>query len=327
MRDKSIDCFKGILTLQMILAHCFQFFCNLDAEKGYHLLTEYINLTTFSGFIFAFGYVSYTAYLREDAFTGIKKLVKNALRLLAAFYISSFTYVIFIEGIPLRWDKVLEILFLQRLAGWSEFLIAFAAVMLITIPLIWLLKHKNIKLLLLLAVISSLACFLPPREVKPILGIFIGGYGNAYYPVISYYLYFIIGIYFVRKKIRFNPYVLVAAIAGTAYTIYTAHYVVGGFPSRFPLTFAWLTGGMLFLYGYYMLSSFLGNKKCFVWLGEIGKNSLFYLLFSNFIIFSMKRTKFYKINGIYSWSLYVIILVVTWYMICLVKGSRKYKTN
>ncbi len=328
MRDNSIDSFKGILTLQMILAHCLQFYCNLNFEKGWSLLTEYINITTFSGFVFAFGYVSYTAYLKGDFWIGLKKISKNIFRLLGAFYISSFTYVIFIEGMPFRFDRILDILLIKRLAGWSEFLIAFAAVMLITMPLFWVLRNKNIKLLFLVAMISILSCFLPLAEVKPVIGIFVGGYGNAFYPVIPYYLYFVIGVYIVRKGIKFNWYVLVAAVLGTAYTTYTAFFVTYGWPSRFPLSLAWLTGGMLFLYGYYLLSGFLGNNKYFTWLREIGKDSLFYLLLSNIIIFSLKRTIFFKLSIAYSLGLFIVILIVVWYMVRLIKGSgKKSKAN
>lgn len=318
----TIDCFKGILTLQMILAHCLQFYADLEVEKGWLLLTEYINLTTFSGFVFAFGYASYSAYIQKDFTIGVKKIIKNVLRLIIAFYISSFTYVIFIEGISFRKDRILDILLIKRLAGWSEFLIAFAGVLLITIPLIRLLRHKNEKLLILPAVFSILACMVTARDRNPLIGIFVGGYGNAYYPVIPYYLYFIIGIYFARKEIKFHWLVLLTAFMGTGYTAYTYFFVTKGWPLRFPLSLAWLTGAMLFLYGYYLLSDYLSCKRYFHWIAAIGKYSLYYLLFSNLIIFSIKRSIFYRLSIAYSIGLFVIILFVIWYLISLIKGKN-----
>ncbi len=321
MRDTRIDCFKGILTVQMILAHCFQFYSNLGMEKGWHFLVDYINLTTFSGFIFAFGYVSYHSYIEKAFPTAIKKIMRNVLRLLAAFYISSFTFVIFIEKMPLRMDLILDILLLRRLAGWSEFLIAFAGVLLLTILCWKLLKSQNLKFLWIIAGVSILVCLLPHSEVKPILGIIIGGHGSAYYPVLPYYLYFVIGVWFVRKNIKFNWYVLVTAILGTAYMIFDALVLSKGWPSRFPLSLAWLLGAMLFLYGYYLLSGLIGKNRYFQWLSEIGRYSLSYLLLSNILIFSVKQTKFFKMSSTYSLGLFVVILFISWYIIGLSKGK------
>lgn len=317
----AIDCFKGILTLQMILAHCFQFYSILESEKSWHFFTDYINLTTFSGFVFAFGYVGYTAYIQHESKTGIKKIIKNILRLVTAFYISSFAYVIFIEGMFFREDKILDIILIKRLAGWSEFLIAFAGVLLITIPIRKIL-NSNLKYLIILGCISLISCSLPTKEIPAIFGVFIGGYGNAYYPVVPYYLYFIIGIYFVRKQVKFNPFVLVTAMIGTGYTVYSYIFISKGWPSRFPLSLAWLTGAMLFLYGYYLLSYVLEKKKYFNWLAVIGKYSLYYLLFSNLIIFSLKRSIFYKLSVTYSLGLFAVILFIIWYTLGLIRGRR-----
>lgn len=318
----AIDCFKGILTLQMILAHCFQFYSVLDSEKGWLFVTDYINLTTFSGFVFAFGYASYNAYIKKELKTGLKKILRNIVRLLIAFYISSFAFVIFIEGMFFRKDKILDILLIKRLAGWSEFIIAFAGVLVLTILLMKVLKSNNIKFLILISCISLISCSIPAKEVPAILGIFIGGQGSAYYPVIPYYLYFIIGIYFVRNQVKFNPFVLGTAILGTGYTVYSYIFVSKGWPSRFPLSLAWLTGAMLFLYGYYLLSILIEKKRYFQWLGTIGKYSLYYLLMSNLIIFSLKRSIFYKLSVTYSLGLYVVILLIIWYTLGLVRGRK-----
>jgi hypothetical protein len=173
----------------------------------------------------------------------------------------------------------------------------------------------------MIAGISILVCIFPHIEVKPILGMFIGGFGNAYYPVIPYYLYFVIGVYFVRKEIKFNWYVLGGAVVGTAYMIYDFIIVSKGWPSRFPLSLAWLVGAMLFLYGYYLLSGLFGKKKYFLWLCEIGKNSISYLLLSNILIFALKQSRFFKMSSTYSLGLFAIIMCVIWYMISLIKGK------
>ncbi len=327
MRDRKIDCFKGILTVQMVLAHCFQFFCNLDVEKGWKFLTEYINLTTFSGFVFAFGYVSYKAYIQKDFSYAWKRISKNILRLVAAFYISSFAYIIFIENTPFRKDKILEILLLKRLAGWSEFLISFAGVMLMILVLWKLLRHPSNKFLALIGGASIIVSLLPHKEVKPIVGIFLGGHGSAYFPVIPFYLYFVIGVYFAKKELNFKWYALLVSVVASAYTLFDAILLSKGWPSRFPLSLAWLVGAMLFLYGYYLLSGLLGTNKYFTWLCDIGKYSLYYLIFSNILIFALKHSRFYVISSTYRLGLYIVIMTILWYMIGLVKGKRKDKVS
>ena len=49
-----MDILKGILVLQMVLCHCIQFF-GRDSKPIQKQICDYINLTTFSGFFFAFG--------------------------------------------------------------------------------------------------------------------------------------------------------------------------------------------------------------------------------------------------------------------------------
>lgn len=327
MRDKRIDCFKGILTMQMVLAHCLQFYANFDVDKGWWLLTEYINLTTFSGFVFAFGYISTHAYFQGEFIPALRRIGKNIVRLIIAFYISSFAFVIFIERMPFRADKVLEIVLVKRLAGWSEFLFSFAGVMLVTIALWKVFHSRKDSWLLLIALCSVVVCLLPHREVKPIVGTFLGGYGGTYFPVIPYYLYFVIGVYFAKKEIKFNWIALLLSIAGTAYAVLYATFFSKGWPSRFPLSFAWLIGSMLFLYAYYLLSLFLGNNKYFAWLADIGRDSLFYLLISNIIIFALKQSKFFIIGSDYSVGLFAVIMFIQWFMIGLVKGRSHSKTN
>lgn len=68
-RNQEIDIMKGLLTLAMILCHCLQFFGKEDAgiEK---ILVNVINLTTFSGFLFCFGFVCCLAYFQGDTRRG-----------------------------------------------------------------------------------------------------------------------------------------------------------------------------------------------------------------------------------------------------------------
>lgn len=62
-RDSSIDLFKGVLTLFMIITHILQIF---SSNKIFDDITFYVNLTTFSGFMFIFGYTTYNAYISRN---------------------------------------------------------------------------------------------------------------------------------------------------------------------------------------------------------------------------------------------------------------------
>lgn len=54
-RSSALDIFKGLLVFGMILAHVIQI---LGGRNNYLLtaISNYINLISFSGFLFAFGY-------------------------------------------------------------------------------------------------------------------------------------------------------------------------------------------------------------------------------------------------------------------------------
>ncbi len=325
LRDRGIDFFKGILVIQMIFAHSLQFFGDLGRSPLLYNISEFINLTTFSGFIFAFGYSGYNAYILKPYKIAILKILKNIIRLMIAFYISSFAYSIFIEGLPFRLDKIMELLLIKRLAGWSEFLIAFSAVLLLLVVLQPLLKKDDIKVYIILSLAAMVITLLPYREMPPILGIFLGGYGFAYFPAVPYFLYFIIGVIFSRHRININKIAVILSALGTG--IFIVSYVLNNYslPSRFPLSLAWLIGAMGFLYLYYLASILFCRVPVLDWLGAIGENSLFYLLISNILIFAVKGSRFYVLGAGYSLIFFIVIMAVIGYLMGLrprVKESK-----
>ena len=164
-RNRSVDICKGILTVTMILGHCIQFF-GFEEEGLQKILVNVINLTTFSGFLFCFGFVGNLAYYENRTFRrSAWKLAKNAARLLIAFYVSGIAYMAFVEDKIFRWDFITEILLLKRYPGWSEFLASFAAMMAAGILLYPLMKRMNGWILAGIAVVSGAACFLPYGEI------------------------------------------------------------------------------------------------------------------------------------------------------------------
>lgn len=324
MRARRIDIMKGLLTIQMIFAHCLQFYVDLDKNQTAYHISEYINLTTFSGFLFCFGYASCLSYFKKEWREAAGRLLKNALRLLAGFYVSSFCYVIFVEEIPFRLETAAEILLLKRLAGWSEFLFSFTLLMVLECILFPLFTEKCKWGLPFLSVISILVCLLPHKEAGSIAGSLIGGTGGAYFPVIPYGLYFLAGIWFARGKIGFRKMILAIACGGTMWHTINYMWVSGQQPSRFPLSFSYLIGAAFFIYLYYLLAIQLEKKADAViagYLAEAGKNSLFYLLLSNFIIFAITASRFYRKGMNYSIGLFFVILILVRYLQGLCKGK------
>lgn len=325
MREGKIDFLKGLLTFQMIVAHCLQFYGNLEQEAGATVLSDYINLTTFSGFLFCFGYASYRSYVEGKQEKAGRRLLLNACRLLLAFYASSFFYCIYVERMPLRMDKALELLLFKRLAGWSEFLFSFVLVMLLEIALLPLLRKKSRRILVVLGLVSVVICMLPHREAGPIAGSLVGGMYDPYFPVLPYLLFFFIGVYFAQEKISYRTEVLAVAVLCSGYFVMDWLILKQSLPSRFPLSLAWLLGPMLALYLYYLLAGYLEKRAAlgvFAYFRKMGRSSLYYLLLSNLLLFSLKQTSFYKQSLLYACGIFVVILLLIGYTLWISGRQR-----
>lgn len=330
MYAKRIDIVKGLLTLQMIFAHCIQFYTDLEKNRTALHISEYINLTTFSGFLFCFGYASYLAYFRKERREASRRLLGNAGKLLVSYYISCFCYVIFVEKLPFRLDMVWELLTLKRLAGWSEFLFSFALVMVLELLLFPLFTEKYKWGIGVMGATAILSCFLPYREVGSIVGSLAGGYGGTFFPVIPYSIYLLAGVWIAKTQTGFRKSVFIIALAGTIWHVIDYIWISGMQPSRFPLSFAFLVGAAFFLYLYYLLAVLLERKvegAAAHYLTKVGKNSLFYLLLSNLIIFSLRASSFYRKSMIYSMGLFFILLLIVGYLKGIVKRDGEKMIN
>ena len=232
-RNQEIDIMKGLLTLAMILCHCLQFFGKEDAgiEK---ILVNVINLTTFSGFLFCFGFVCCLAYFQGDTRRGIVHMLRNMIRLLLAFYISGLAYMAFKEQKIFRKDFIREVLTLRRYPGWSEFLASFAAVLLVGALLLPALRKTNGWVVIGAAVVSLASCFIPYEKItNPWLALFIGSGSYTTFPVLQYGVYFVAGVWAAKRK-KWPDWKLFfgAAILSTPCIWYCWKY--NGLPGRFP---------------------------------------------------------------------------------------------
>lgn len=327
-RKREIDICKGILTFTMILCHCIQFFGHEDRGVAM-VLVNVINITTFSGFLFCFGYASDLAYYRKEWRTSAPRMAKNAIRILLAFYISGLAYMICVEDKIFRQDLIMEILLLKRYPGWSEFLASFAAVLAVGIVLFPVWKKMNGWIMAAVAAVSAAACFLPYGKVhNSWLALLIGSRDFITFPVVQYGVFFAAGIWMCRKEISWNLWIflgtVLAVVPGVVQLAQT-----GNLPERFPPSVFYIAGGMIFVYSYYVLSCFLEKvreKKKWLeiltgYLEQIGKESLYYLLLSNIIIFALKGSSFSYRSETYAYVSFVVILTVIGYLRGLCGGK------
>ena len=317
-RKREIDMLKGILTITMILCHSIQFF-GVEDDPVQGFLVNVINLTTFSGFVFCFGYVGEMAYFQKGWMEGACKMGKNMLRILIAFYLSGIAYVSLVEGKIFRIDFIREVIFLKKYPGWSEFLVSFSAMLLIGILCFPLLKRMNGKILVLCALTSGSLCFLPYDKIQNSwLALFVGSRHYVTFPVLQYSFFFAVGIWFCKKQIKWKWQIMVISIClGLPCLFYygkTAYL-----PERFPVSVWYLFGGCLFVYLYYLLACAMEKmqigilKKVTGYFEVVGAESLYYLLFSNFMIFALDCSSFSFRSVKYGYIYFVVILLVIGY--------------
>lgn len=327
---EAVDFLKGFLVLGMILAHCIQFFG--EEEKGIQkFIVDYVNLTTFSGFLFSYGFVCYRAYFTKKFKEVRKKMLQNAGKTLAAFYISSIAYLALADNKVFKTDILRDVITIRLFGGWSEFLISFAGVMLMAMLLFPLYKKLNILGLAVIAAVSLMTCFVPYEKITvPWLALFVGSRHYVTFPVIQYSVYFAAGVIVSKFGRKYHRYLLAGSVV---FSLPAIIYILrmSQMPERFPPSLLYITGGASFLYIYYRLFSMLSESTCKNrillgvknYLKQTGSNSLFYLLMSNVFIFGFKGSAFYYKDIRYALVFYLVLLLVIHYLTVLISKSRK----
>lgn len=324
-REKSIDFFKTLLVIGMITAHCIQFLGNMDTKIQY-IISLFVNLITFSGFMFCFGYASNIAYFKKEKQDVFKKLIKNIFNILIVFYISGIGYSLLISN-DLSLTKIVKILILWTIPGYSEFLAGFCVLNLMILLLFDKIKQilSNKKIFLTVLIISLVCTFIPYKFIFiNQIGLFIGSEKFSCYPVLQYLGYFLIGAYFQQNTIKYNlKYLIVSTIGTSIFATYTL--INNSVPKRFPPSFYWIVGSSLLLYVYYLICIYITNKfdvKQFVYF--IGKNTLSFLLCSNIILFTLKHLLFNThLNLLAIITLNIIVILITYIIIFIYKSTLK----
>lgn len=292
-REHTIDVFKGLLVVAMVLGHVLQFFTDFWRIPAAEALIEVANVLAFPGFVFAFGYVVHLAYLDAWRPGTLRRVLWTAARILIAFYISGFAFRVFVSARAPDLDTFLPILSLFDIPGWSEFLVSFSLFVLLAALLrpaiAWLLERRLAFWLVFVALLAT--TFVPYERVQmPQLGLLIGTTEFPTFPVLQYLPYFLVGMYFHRYRVWFAPTPFVGALIATATAIAYA-LSIDALPGRFPPTLAWIALPMGLLYVLLLFARALPGRLAPVrWLGGIGANVLTYLLLSNLAIFALSAT-------------------------------------
>lgn len=251
-RESNIDLIKTVLVLGMIFSHILDFFFD-----KHFLITNYINLVSFSGFIFVFGYNAYNAYIKKEE-TNIKKIIKNIFKLILVFYVSGFFYDFFIQRNH-KISNYINILCFLRLPGYSEFLATFALLYLFILVFrnrLRKISQKN-NYILICIVVSLLFTIIPPVAIYiPWINLILKTRSISF-PLLPYLNLFFIGMYIAKNKPKFNVRMLLIL-----FIMWYIHLIMFlyNLERRFPVSLSYIIGSYLYLFLYYHISTYVCMK-------------------------------------------------------------------
>jgi hypothetical protein len=286
-RDTGIDILRAIFVVVMILAHVSV----LLGPSGANALSDtqlIANFACYSGFMFCFGYVAHNSFLTVNRLS-TQRVLPAIVRPLIAFYISGIVHELIFGLQPLSPNEIFSILILSNLPSFSEFLVGFSLTLLVAVLLrrlvLWTtetLRHFAVCFTLLAAI-----TLIPPQPTSPMqIALFIGSTGYVF-PVVQYFPLFLLGVYFARHYLGASRWITVisAVVAIIAWILLHTNLSV---INRFPPSFGWIIGSGALVLVLYAIARQLDR---FVWIRRIlvpiGANSLFYLLFSNLLLFGL----------------------------------------
>lgn len=285
-RDTALDLFKTLLVVGMVWAHCYQL---LSGETSIieDSLSLYVNLITFSGFMFAFGWASQIAYFSKLKAMVKRNLMRNFFTLLLVYYISAFGYYTFM-GLPTV-KGFLKIIYFWYIPGYSEFLLSFAVLMMVVYLFfdVIIKISQSKKWTAITIVVSLVLTWFPGGFFRlPAVSAFLGVSGMAGFPIVLYSMFFLGGVIYKRAdKVISRKYltlICVSSVIGITYC-WRTHSL-----QRFPPDVSYLMSAWIPIMAY-VLSV---NKICCkigggVIIHTIGKHTLLFLLVSNLIIFAL----------------------------------------
>ena len=306
-RAADLDLFKTMLVWGMITAHCIQLLA-FRPKPAAIVVSEVINLITFSGFMFAFGWgLGLSRGATKDWWARLRPVLLLGL----ATWVSEFAFLVLVEKAQFTPELVWNILSFSRLYGWSEFLASFFVLYLvIAVARPWLVAIGARWYLMAPAALACLAAsWIVVSRDMPLLATIVGTTNFASFPLLPYLPWFLLGIFYARNPghPRAADWVL-AAIGTGLCALWTAYY--GAYPGRFPPTVLWIAGPALILLLYVVVARFVGRRVRIppILLGT-GRHVLAALLVSNLIIFGLRYLMGFRL-GQWWWTPILAISII-----------------
>lgn len=295
-RNRAIDYEKGVIVLLMVWDHVLSYFGNGGTHPEQSAIMMAICSMAFSTFVFAYGRSVFLAYYSRDFKTAAPRMLGSAARSYLAFCISGIANNVLCQGKDFSRNVIKKVVLLKDIPSMSEFLISFAilaiAALALYVPMKKLLEHK--RAFCTVAALLLLSTFIPYDQIKNVrLGLLIGMKRYYLFPVLQYFPLFMAGLYvgkhgMNRKIVWFGLATVFTAVS----TIYTA---VHGQPERFPPTLLWIIMPALGIVLLDRLAERLSRwTDAKPWAARLlspvenmGRNSLYYLVTSNLLLFAM----------------------------------------
>ncbi len=311
-RAADLDLLKTLLVWGMIAAHCIQLLA-FRPRGAADIFSTFINLISFSGFMFAFGL---GVGLSSGSGKSIVDRLRPVLLLLLATWVSETAFELLVDRQPLTPALAYNIVTLTRLYGWSEFLASFAVLYLVIAVARPVLTFVGSRWPLLILAIA--ACFASTWWVTdafiPGIATIIGTTNFASFPLLAYLPWFLVGIAFGRERAR--PWLIDWALGavGTAAFAWFVWRHGGELPGRFPPTVWWVAGAALPLLIYLAVARGIASAVPAAILAP-GRHVLASLLVSNLAIFTLRWWFGYRL-GAWWWTpilaLTLIVAVTIW---------------
>ncbi len=321
----TIDVLKGLLVIGMVLAHAISLLGN-EEQTLWLGLRNLINLTAFSGFLFCFGYTCYQAYFRPSADLPFpyRRTMKTALKPLIAFYISALAYRFITANADFDSQTILNIVILRDLPDYSEFLVTFSMTLIIAVLL-----RKPIRIIIgrfayfvaTIMLILLINLVFTYSGANGYIGLLIGMKGYLVFPFLQYFPIFLLGVYFSKQNIWYVRWLLVALVVlSLIILVLDRSYAL---MERFPPSSLWLIVSFAYVYVTAIIAEILSKSRALRHvLASIGGNTLFYLLLSNIVLFSMHTVSAVKYTHEVCLIVTLVLMMGIYFCTTLVRSQR-----
>lgn len=315
-RFVALDILKTVLVYGMVAAHLIQL-ASLRLPQGAAWFSGYIDLITFSGFMFAFGVG--VGLPKPESAKPVGARIWPALVMLGAVYVSSVGYVVLVARQPLA-PVLTDLVTLRVLFGYSKFLASFFVLYLVIAlarPVLVGIGETP-RTLVAVSMLCLAGTLVTTGANIPLIGAVVGSTNYASFPLLAYLPWFLVGIHFGSTGRRPDWLDLLAGFAASAPLAYFL-WRTGEMPQRFPPSLLWVIGPGFVLMIYWWVSRLLGRlwPQAAFFLLAPGRHVLAALVISNLAVFGIRRQMFKPISSVPSLIMATAAIMALVTVICL----------